>query len=232
MTIPSHVTYNAYHNSYANTILNCHQSVVEGKIDLPSWLLDMQGMSGKKYRRMINNIVKRVPNARYLEVGSWAGSTVCAATYENNVTALCIDNWSEFNPQGDIRHKFESNTARVCSNQTRINVIEQDFNTVDYSSIGLYNVYLFDGPHAKIDQYKGVVIAQPALEDEYILIVDDWNRSEVREGTLEALFSLSCEVPFSMEIRTTLDNTDPPFEHCYETSDWHNGYLFAVVKKK
>ncbi|MCJ2134786.1 hypothetical protein MKK69_12070 [Methylobacterium sp. J-026] len=59
-------------------------------------VLLMEGMSGKKYRIFINNLLSSLPDARYLEIGTWAGSTVCAAMYGNKAKVTCVDNWSLF----------------------------------------------------------------------------------------------------------------------------------------
>ena len=40
-------------------------------------------------------------------------------------------------------------------------------------------------------QYQGVSIAQPALDDTYVLIVDDWNFIQVRKGTFSAIKDLN-----------------------------------------
>jgi hypothetical protein len=42
-----------------------------------------------------NNLLK-LNDARYLEIGTWKGSTVSAAMYGNKANIVCIDNWSEF----------------------------------------------------------------------------------------------------------------------------------------
>jgi hypothetical protein len=195
---------------------------------LPDWVLAMQGMSGRKYRRLINSLVGLVPNARYLEVGSWAGSTACSAIHGNRVTATCIDNWSEF---GGPKDQFTANTDRARSDEVNFRFIEEDFRKVNYSDLGTYNIYLFDGPHAYQDQYDGVAIAQPAVEDEYIQIVDDWNWPEVRQGTIDAITQLGRAITYAIEIRTTQDNSHPQM-HIGENSDWHNGYFLAVLRKK
>ena len=48
------------------------------------------------------------------------------------------------------------------------------------ASLGTFNVYLFDGPHAYQDHYDGLVHAAPALTRQFILIIDDWNWEPVR----------------------------------------------------
>ena len=34
--------------------------------------------------------------ARYLEIGTWKGSSICSAMCNNKITCVAIDNWSEF----------------------------------------------------------------------------------------------------------------------------------------
>ena len=68
---------------------------------------------------------------------------------------------------------------------------------------------MFDGPHAERDQYDGVVLAQPALDKSHVLIVDDWNLSQVRDGTMRALIDTRCRIDAWIEVRTTFDNTHP-----------------------
>ena len=45
-------------------------------------------------------------NPKYLEIGSWAGSTVCSAIYGNKVKALCIDNWLKFDAEDHLKKVY------------------------------------------------------------------------------------------------------------------------------
>ena len=117
----------------------------------------------------------------------------------------------------------------VLTSNIQFGVIERDFRAVDYNDNGLFNLYLFDGPHSEKDQYDGIAIAQPALASPFILIVDDWNWSQVRLGTFQALLDVGCQVEASIEIRTTWNNKHPALAG--RESDWHNGYFIGVVNK-
>jgi hypothetical protein len=203
------------------------QSAVTGQSALDPAVLQIPGMSGRRYRMFINALIGLVvPDARYLEVGSWQGSTLCSAISGHSIQAIAIDNWSEF---GGPRDAFMQNVQRFRGNTT-VYVIEQDFRKVDYGTLGKSNVFLFDGPHNEIDQYDGIVLAQPALDRTHVLIVDDWNLQAVRDGTFRALTTLPVDLRYTAEIRTTLDNSHP--EHHSGASDWHNGYFLAVVEKR
>lgn len=190
-------------------------------------VLVMPGMSGRKYRRFVNNLVSNVPAPSYLEIGSFLGSTACAAMCENTAKVTCIDNWSQF---GGPKDAFIANTNECKSNKIDFSFVESDFRAIDYNSIGTFNIYMFDGPHSYQDQYDGVRIVQPALAREHILIVDDYNWPDVRSATQSALADENAEIMFGYEIRTTQDDTHPTRDKM-ELSDWHNGYFFAVIRK-
>lgn len=194
---------------------------------LPPAIVSMPGMSGRKYRYFINALIRALPEARYLEVGSWAGSTVCAAIAGNSVKATCIDNWSEF---GGPRDAFLSNVQSCKSSATTVTLIERDFRVVDWGNVHRANVYLFDGPHDERDQFDGIVLAQPALDDTFVLIVDDYNQNEIKAGTSRAIRSLQLVQHCSIEIQTTLDGKHPIYLQ-REHSDWHNGYFVSVLAK-
>jgi hypothetical protein len=124
------------------------------------------------------------------------------------------------------RH-FINNLIRTTPDARYLEVIESDFRAVDFSALGKFNIYLFDGPHEYQDQYDGLDMALPALEDQFVLIVDDWNWEKVREGTRRAMQANRISPLYSVEIRSTLDNSHPIIS-C-ELSDWHNGYFFCVA---
>lgn len=194
---------------------------------LPAWLATMPGMSGKKYRYFVNGLIEAMENPAYLEVGSYSGSTACSALSGNAASAFCIDNWSLF---GGPKNEFDLNIKKVMTDKIAFRFLEEDFRNVKYDEIGQYNVYLFDGPHEEKDQFDGIVCAQSALSESYILIVDDYNWVPVRSGTQSALTFLGIEVECAIEIRTTQDDTHPVLQ-AMEKSDWHNGYYIAVCKK-
>lgn len=213
--------------NYSTLIQEC---LSEENSNLPDWILEMDGMSGKKYRHFINNLIDKIENPRYLEVGCWKGSTTCSAIYGNDVTAYCIDNWSEFGGPKDIFCKNIERCVDDCEN-IGITFEESDFRDMNYMEIGKYNLYLFDGPHKMQDQYDGLYFVQQALDDEFIFICDDWNWKDVRDGTFQAISDLKLNVIYSKEIRTTDDDSYPSEENTKQNSDWHNGYYISVLSK-
>jgi len=219
-----------WEGSVAQALQNAFLGAMAMEFKIPNEIRYMDGMSGRKYRALINNLVEFTDDARYLEVGSHAGSTACSAIYGNSCAATCIDNWSEF---GGPKELFHRNITQCLTENIKFNFIEKDFRDVDYANIGKFNIYMFDGPHGEQDQCDGVTIAQDALDDIYTLIVDDWNNQQVRNGTqraLEALEQAGQKVIARLDIFSNIDNGYPERTHQY--SDWHNGYVFMVMSKK
>jgi len=193
---------------------------------LPDHIRYMDGMSGKKYRYLINNLIAATPDARYLEIGSWAGSTACSAMWGNKIKMTCIENWEHF---GGPKDAFFNNVAASKNDDVEFTFIENSYENVDYTTVGKFNVYLFDGPHEEEHQYNGIVNVNPALDDVYTLVVDDWNWASVRNGTYNGLAKSNQTIVAKIEIRTSFDEVHPTLAN--QNSDWHNGYFIAVIKQ-
>ena len=210
-------------------------AIAKSDLDPDSGIYAIDGMSGKKYRYFINTLVGAIPDARYLEVGSWMGSTLCSAVHGNAVRAVAIDNWSEF---GGPKEEFLSNVRRFTTRGAEVTFIEGDFRRVDYANLpGPFNVYLFDGPHEAIDQFQGLSLPLPCLAEQFAFIVDDWNWQRVRDGTMAAISQCGVSILYAAAVRTTDTNISPP--HLTPVTDfrevrdfdWHNGYFIAVLAK-
>ena len=227
-------------NTYSKNLKLSLSQALAMSTKIPDWIKFMPGMSGRKYRYLINNLVSLIVDARYLEIGCWAGSTACSALYGNRVKTLCIDDWSQFsdpktiNPSLNVQNpkkEFEINTKKVISEKIDFKFIESDFRKINYNEIGKFNIYVFDGPHEIKDHYDGIDIVQAALDKIFILIIDDWNMPHVREGTTNAIKNLGIKIISKIEIMTTQNNSVPKLLQC-QFSDWHLGYFIAVCEKK
>lgn len=203
--------------------------------DGPDYLMhsdvaSIKGMSGQRYRRFINELIRQMrskaSDVHYFEIGTWAGSTACAAIAYNDLTATLVDNWSQFGCPSQI---FFLNLSLFISPVTRVSVLNRDYRELNYHDIKPVDVYFFDGPHEYQDQYQGITLALPALKEAFVLIVDDWNWPGVRQGTLDALRDSGLQVRWGREIRTTDDDTHPAVGG--RESEWHNGYFICVAEK-
>ena len=188
-------------------------------------IIKMDGMSGTNTRHFYNNLLN-TPDARYLEIGTWKGSSVCSGMCNNNATIVCIDNWSEF---GGPKSEFLVNFEKFKGTNNAF-FIENDCYKVDVSTLPKFNIYMYDGNHTNENHYKALLHYYNCLDDIFIFIVDDWNWKDVREGTIDSIKTLNLSVLYEREIRTTTDDTHPAWGS-EPQKKWHNGIYVAVLQK-
>jgi hypothetical protein len=188
-------------------------------------IINMEGMSGIRTRHFYNNLLN-MEDARYLEIGTWKGSSVCSAMCGNNAKVICIDNWSEF---GGPKTEFLENFEKYKGNNDAT-FIESDCYEVDVSELPKFNIYMYDGNHTNENHYKALVHYYNCLDDIFIFIVDDWNWKDVRDGTITSIQKLNLNVLFCKEIRTTNNDTHPIWGTPAQKL-WHNGIFVAILQK-
>lgn len=212
-------------NPYIDIIELAFKNAELGISKITDEILTMHGMSGKKTRHLYNNLLNR-EDARYLEIGSWKGSTVCSAMCENKATVVCIDNWSDL---GGPKDEFLINFEKYKGNNDAT-FIENDCFHVDASKLPKFNIYMYDGSHDLVSHYNALIHYYYCLDDIFIYIVDDWNWDYVRNGTICAIHNLKFNILYHREIRTTDDNSHPEWGSPKQV-DWHNGLFIAVLQK-
>jgi len=184
-------------------------------------ILKMDGMSGKKTRHFYNNICS-MNDARYLEIGTWKGSSICSAMCNNKMTCVAIDDWSGFGgPKTEFLKNF--NKFKGKNNAT---FIEKNCWDIDVTTLGKFNIYMYDGHHSETNHFKALNHYTSCLDDEFIYLVDDWNLLQVREGTLKSIKNSNLEILYQKEIYTKAKGgMGQPYE-------WWNGLSIFVLKKK
>lgn len=187
-------------------------------------ILNIDGMSGKKTRHFYNNLLA-IDDARYLEIGTWKGSTVCSAMFSNKAKIVCIDNWSEFGgPKGEFVHNFEK-----FKGENDATFIEDDCFKVDTSALPKFNIYMYDGNHTEDSHFRALSHFYNCMDDIFIYIVDDWNTDHIRNGTNQAIEKLNLKKLWEKEIRLTWDGGHTPIEIARES--WWNGMYVAILQK-
>jgi len=210
--------------AYKTLIERSFQNAENNISKITNDIINMEGMSGIKTRHFYNNLLN-TPDARYLEIGTWKGSSVCSAMCGNNAKIICIDNWSEF---GGPKNEFLANFEKFKEGNDAT-FIENDCYSVDVSTLSKINIYMYDGNHSKEDHYKALLHYYNCLDDIFIFIVDDWNWKHVREGTNESIQQLNLKVLYEKEIRLTWDESHTPMTEAKNT--WWNGIYVAILQK-
>ncbi len=152
-------------------------------------ILSMQRMSTIAVATMINAIVSQLrPDQCYLNIGVWHGFTFFSGLL-NNPDKLCIgvDNFSEFTSENaSSRDAFY---RRFLGLKTQNHFFfesgyERVFDDFLKTKIGFY---LYDGAHDYDNQLKSLLIAEPFLAKDCIIMVDDTNFQAARQATLDFL---------------------------------------------
>ena len=118
----------------------------------------------------------------YLEVGTYRGSTLIAASLNNpNLICFGVDNFEGHNPP-ECCHPFETieeglqdAIARLTNGNVKYfkSDYRKFFRGIDSVDGKKVEVYLYDGSHTIEDQYWGLKLATQVLADEAIVFVDD-----------------------------------------------------------
>jgi hypothetical protein len=187
-----------------------------------------------------------LPNASYLEIGVWKGSTLVSALYRNtSAQAIAIDSWVD-RDQGSFFKRWAKrvlSSLPVPSLKARYGDPQGVFiaNVDKYLSVGSLqfyesdcfalekdkifknpvNIYFYDGNHEEINHEKAFIFFDSILDKTFIAVVDDWNWPEVRRGTFTAFDQLGYKVKYSKEWLT--EKADK--------ATWWNGLYVAVIER-
>ena len=74
-------------------------------------------MSGKRYRHFVNNLLLLFLMYGILRLDLGKDLLLYTAIYGNKVSAVCVDNWSQF---GNVREEFCNNAERCTNEDTQL----------------------------------------------------------------------------------------------------------------
>lgn len=179
-------------------------------------IMDLDGMSGVFTRHFYNNVVS-MENTRYLEIGTWKGSSTCSAMFGNEADVVCVDNWSEF---GDVKKDFLENVEKF-KGANKLTIVEKDaFTTTASDFPHKFNIYLYDGHHSIESHEKSLTHLIDAMDDVFIFMVDDWGWGDSQTGTHQALAKLGLVVEY-----------EKSYAEPGGGSGWWNGCGVYVLRK-
>ena len=195
-------------------------------------LNDIVGLTSEKVKFLLNKIAS-MNDARYLEIGSFQGATLCSALQGNNISAIAVDDWSneKIKPLREVdgweseeelpKDVFLKNVNDYIgeSNITIMNgkMEELEVNTFPFKP----NIIFYDGPHEYHDQYHIFEKLDDMIDDVFIWITDDYNWRQVDEAVTRAYKDMKYDVIYEKKIYTT--GEDP--------KDFWNGLRISVIRK-
>lgn len=201
------------------SIDNAHNEISK----LTNDVLSIDGMSSPKVRHLLNNLCSR-PDVSHLEIGAWKGSTWIGALYGNagNIKqAVAVDSWVK--QAQAIEKDFQANCAKYLPGYN-YKVISQDAFKLDLKSVfeQKVNNYFYDADTTAKALEQAFTYYNSAFEDVFVVVIDDWNWTEVRKGTLEAFKKLGYEVLYDASMLAKFVG---------DRENWWNGLYVAVVRK-
>ncbi len=220
----------------------------QGLSSLPKEALYINGMSSDKTRHLINNLASQAH--KYLEIGTWRGSTLIAARLNTPLqVAVGIDDFSQFtlpHPVFGMWLYCNHNTPPELKQywQTQMHPSDELKRNLEYfnidgiqmlegscfskdmidsvDAIGPFDLFFNDGDHKYISQKQTMVDYARVLTEESIVVVDDWNATEVRDGTVAGLEEAKLKVLHRVDLFSS-GNCD--------LASWWNGIGIFVVQK-
>lgn len=220
----------------------------EGLSLLSREALYINGMSSDKTRHLLNNLASKAH--KYLEIGTWRGSTLIAAKQNNNLQlAVGVDNFSQFtepHPKYGLwlncNHKvpeelkpfWQTGTPPKQELERNLNyfkvtgveIIEGDCFHKDIvdslEAYGPFDLFFNDGDHKYISQKQTIIDYSRLLADDSIVVIDDWNAEEVRDGTLAGFKETNLKLLYRVDLFSA-GNCD--------LDSWWNGIGIFLVQK-
>jgi hypothetical protein len=209
--------------------INCYRSLSDTSIG-------MIGLSGYKYRYFINNLTKQLVNPCYLEVGVMAGSSFSSAIDSvYGIEALGIDRYSL--GAGSLA-EAQAHAASVATDSSTVNIIDNDFLSVNFTGRGPFNVYLYDCGRAQGNYVSSLVHAGSALADDLVFIAGDWDYcyggvdSELNTGIRSSIAQAGYNIAYHVDIQSGgfYESEGMPSSDV-ESTPWQNGYGIFVLTR-
>ena len=210
---------------YIQHVEECFAKADRNESKINDEIIALEGMTGTKTRHLYNNLLS-MDDARYLEIGVWAGSSSCAAMFGNKAYCVFMDDWSGF---GGPKDKFLENFNKF-KGDNNAEFIEADCFNHQEEFGTKFNIYLFDGDHSAQSHYQAIKDYLRQMDDVFVYIVDDYNFNEVRQGTQRAINELGLTTVWKKEVRLT---NDDQFTHDQEEAKntYWNGVCVFIFKK-
>lgn len=197
-----------------------HDSAIDESV------LGLTGFSTGVMRRLVSNLTHLTKdNPVYLEIGLFAGASICSAMSNNPLlTAIGIDNFSQDFGRPEVRQELIVNFDRYAPDCHSASMRDTDCFQVDPASLPKTDILFFDGEHSQESQTKALPHFLPAMQDTFIFMVDDTNWIPVSEGTRLGFQALrkKIRIEHQRELSGSQLNDDPI---------WHNGVCVYVCSK-
>ena len=196
---------------------NCKIKNIKENIFLKNSLLEIDSMSTYAIGFLINQICKNLSKDQiYLNIGCWKGFSLVAGMIDTKCNVIGIDNFSQFDgPKKEFYLNFEKHKKLNHS------FYEKNYKEFFKNFDKMISFYFYDGEHSYQNQFDNLQIVDQFLDSNSIILIDDYNFSDVENATKNFVDKSKNNYSIIKEIKT-FNN------HCHPT--YWNG--IAILKKK
>ncbi len=188
--------------------------------------IEIEGLTSRRMQNLLTELANL--SSKYLEVGSYLGSTGAAVLRSSNIEeATFVDHWKDqVQPaNGDSlpannKQKFIENIKKF-KNDRPLNVFDCDMLSADKSDIKDIDFFFYDGAHDFDSTSDAIRYYASCLSSESIIVIDDANWDGVVDGAEDGIKKAGLEILFK---KIWLNNQE-------SKEEWWNGFFIAVVKK-
>jgi hypothetical protein len=194
---------------------------LQSKMDEVAW--SVPALSSLRIRHLMNNL--GAISTRYFECGTHVGGLFSSVLRNNpNIISATANDSFASDEQGEtFEQQFNDHLQRYLLLTTGYRFLKCDTFSVDPSAIfGPIDLYLFDADHSYESQRKAVTHFLPAMADEFIMCIDDFDWNEVSTGTRDGLKDAGVEILFEKIFKGNNHDND----------SWWNGFAIFLLKKK
>jgi hypothetical protein len=179
-----------------------------GDFDGAKHLVDVPGFSSPRVCQFLNELVRRMPaSEHYLEIGTFAGLTLCSAIQNNaGKRAFACDKfrfYGKFTGFGFLaKRKLLANLQRYSAGSAHVSMMHTTSRALFQRELVQppVGVYFYDGDHSYESTYHGVVAAATLLSPRSVLLMDDWNDPAIRDATRSGIRDAGLRIEWEREL--------------------------------
>jgi hypothetical protein len=191
-------------------------------------ILHLEGMSSMANRVLLNNLCEG--NGKYLEIGSWKGSTFISALYKNTFCkGTSIDHHQEFTKSifATTAEFLKKNCETHLTNGEMYELITADCFQYKFPTFTDYDIYFYDGWHSYEAQYKAIEYYYDNLKPFFYYICDDYSLERCEKATKDVFEKKGIQVITDYKL---FGNQLIP--ECTRSGFWNGLYVAFCVKKE
>ena len=205
---------NMEQHPFVDMILESINASACGVSNFDESTFDISGLSSNRVRHLLNSLCSN-EGIKYLEIGSYLGSTFCAAIEGNELEAYAVDNWATDNLQPAENETeieiasyqdFRENAKRY-KGDSKVRIINADCkNLVPEDLNSKVNLVFYDGDHSYDGQLESLQTIKDLVEDTFILILDDANFAGVVESAEQFVRQNNFSILFEQKLLNAIES--------------------------